>query len=174
LISTWLEDLKGLPGNRAEPGETVRLAVVGVGNELRADDAAGLLVVREIREHAAWAGDAALLALEAGPAPENLTGALRRFSPDVVLFVDAADLGEAPGSVRFVDPDRIDGLSAATHGLPLSIFAEYLSMELRCRVAVLGIQPMTLTMGAPMSMPVLEAVHILADQLRQLSIPEGP
>ena len=44
--------------------------------------------------------DGSFLCLSAGAAPENCTGLLRRFRPDLVLLVDAAEMGEAAGAVR--------------------------------------------------------------------------
>jgi hydrogenase 3 maturation protease len=82
-----------------------------------------------------------LLILEGGPAPENQTGRLRAFQPDLVLFIDAAHLEEAPGTIQFIPLESIDGMSASSHSLPLSMLARYIIHEFGCQVQVLGIQP---------------------------------
>jgi len=150
-----------LAGNR-------RTAVVGIGHELRADDAAGLLAVRLLRicssppEHA--------LFLEAGPLPESVTGPLRRFRPALVLFLDAADMGCAPGTIDWIDPRQAMGFAGGTHAFPLRDFCAYLAAELDCEVFFLGIQPLTLEFDAPVSTPVHRAVEELAGEiLRNLS-----
>jgi hydrogenase 3 maturation protease len=140
-----------------------RVAVVGVGNELNGDDAAGVLVVRRIAEM--LRATPGVLLIDAGLAPENFTGPLRRFRPDLVIEVDAADLGKPPGSASWIEPHDTDGLSASTHTLPPSVLAEFLLAELGCRVAVIGIQPVRLELNAPLSPPVERAVNGVAEQL---------
>jgi hydrogenase 3 maturation protease len=135
-----------------------RVAVVGVGHELRGDDAAGLFAARRLIE-ALRAESASLLVFEAGPAPENHTGALRQFEPDLVLFVDAAGLEAESGTVRWVDLGDITGLGASTHTLPLSTLAGFLTTQLGCDVALIGVQPGETGIGAPLSPPVSTAVE---------------
>ena len=96
------------------PGE--RIAVMGVGNVLCADDGAGMLFAELVRTKAESAG---VLVLEASTAPENFSGALRRFNPDVLFMVDAAGLAERPGAVRPVSEEQIGGTAFSTHMLPL-------------------------------------------------------
>ncbi len=140
-----------------------RVAVLGIGNELNGDDAAGVRVVRELA--ARLTATPGVLLIDGGVAPENYTGPLRRFQPDLVLEIDAAHLGEAPGTTRWVDWRDADGLSASTHTLPPSVLAEFLVAEIGCEVSLLGIQPATLEMNTPVSPAVERAVHQLADAL---------
>jgi hydrogenase 3 maturation protease len=140
-----------------------RIAVLGVGNELNGDDAAGVRVVRELA--ARLPATPGVLLIDGGVAPENFSGPLRRFQPDLVLEVDAADLGEAPGTTRWVDWREADGLSASTHTLPPSVLADYLVSELGCEVSLIGIQPACLDLNAPLSPAVGRAVRQLADAL---------
>ena len=79
----------------------MRTAMLGIGHELRGDDAAGLEVARRLQ--ALVVGQPDSLILETGPVPENFTGPLRRFAPDLVLLVDAALMGEPAGAVRWLD-----------------------------------------------------------------------
>src|SRR5512141_839488 len=79
-----------------------RIAILGIGNPLRSDDAAGVLVARRLADSALPRDLDSVLVIEAGHAPENATAGLRRFSPQVVLLVDAAEMGVAPGTVRWV------------------------------------------------------------------------
>jgi len=148
----------GLPSPRP-----ARIAIVGVGNELNGDDGAGPRVVRQLA--ARLPATPGLLLIDAGLAPENFGGPLRRFGPDLVLEIDAADHGRAPGAVVWVDWRDADGLSASTHTLPPSVFAEYLVAELGCRVGLIGIQPGALELNAPLSPAVDRACTQLADAL---------
>ena len=139
------------------PGE--RIAVMGVGNVLCADDGAGMLFAELIRAKAEEAG---VLVLEASTAPENFSGALRVSHPDVLFIVDAAQLDGRPGTVLPVPEERIGGTAFSTHMLPLSFLISYLSAECGCRVQVLGIQPASVQSGNAMCAAVRRAVDELA------------
>lgn len=143
------------------------VVVLGVGSEMRSDDAAGL--------HVATALSRAALpnvhAFEAGPAPENFTAEIRRLRPAVVVIVDCAHMDEAPGTLRLIDPLQIGGVSFGTHGLPLSVLADYLRQETGCTVLILGIQPASVDVGEALSKPVTEAVHGAAELLRDVLSP---
>jgi len=140
-----------------------RIAVVGVGNTMRGDDGAGVWVVRTLAER--LPASPHLLLIDGSTAPENFTGPLRRFRPDLVIEIDAAHLEQPPGTVAWVDWRDADGMSASTHTLPPSVLATFLSADLGCLVSLLGIQPATLEMGCGLSPDVAAAVERLADTL---------
>jgi hydrogenase 3 maturation protease len=139
------------------------MAVVGIGHELCGDDAVGVRLAGLLKT--LTGGNEALLALEAGPAPENFTGTLRRFAPDMTLLVDAALMGSDPGTVRWLDWREASGMSASTHTLPLNMLAAYLKEELGCEVALLGIQPDQTFDEAPLTSRVREAAETVAREL---------
>jgi len=148
------------------------VAVVGIGQALNGDDGAGIAVAQAL---AARLDDPRVLVVEAGAAPENQTGALRRFDPALVLFVDAADMGGAPGEVRLLDWQATTGLSASTHTLPLHVIAQYLVHELRCEVALLGIQPQQNAAMAPLSPLIADVVDEVVSGLAEaLAGPTAP
>lgn len=140
-----------------------RVAVLGVGNEQNGDDGAGVRVVKELAVR--MPVTPGVLLIDGGTAPENYTGPLRRFRPDLVLEVDAANQDEAPGTAAWLDWRDADGLSASTHTLPPSVLAKYLVSELGCKVALIGIQPARLEMGEGLSPQVARAVRRVADEL---------
>jgi hydrogenase 3 maturation protease len=92
--------------------------------------------------------------LNGGAAPENATGEIRALHPAYVLIVDAAALGEPPGTVRLIDPANVGGASFGTHGLPLTVLASYLATEIGCVVTIIGIQPASIEYGEVLSAPV--------------------
>ena len=146
--------------------KTLRIVLLGVGNELQGDDAAGLLVIRAIERR--LDSNPAVLILEGGVAPENFTANIRRFCPDVVIFLDAADMGAEPGTVQLIPLDRVDGFSASSHIQPLSVLSEFIIAEMGCRVEILGIQAQTMEMGAGVSEMVRKAAFQVADELIDL------
>jgi hydrogenase 3 maturation protease len=163
LKASWQEQLDRISQNAAQTRlsvtaapTTLKVALVGVGSELNGDDAAGVQVARRINK--ATGMPAAFIAIDAGSIPENASGVLRKFKPDLVIIVDAAALGEKPGTISWLDPEMIDGMSASSHTLPLSVLGGYLEQELGCRVAYLGIQPEQLEFAAELTSSVEDAV----------------
>lgn len=176
-LHTWkaslkpLRVLKHLTSNWAKPA---RIAILGIGNQFRSDDGAGVLIARALSDRECARDTDHLLIIEAGHAPENATGELRKFAPDLVLMIDAAEMGETPGTAKWIDEESIDGMSASTHSLPLSMLAQYLTMELNCAVALLGIQPASNEVGETVSSEVLQAVKETVNILDELiRFPEG-
>lgn len=112
---------------------------MGVGNELNGDDAAGNRVATKLLALTGF--PAHFLPINAGSLPENASGPLRRFHPDVVILVDAADFGGQVGEIRWLEAEQIGGMSASSHTLPLSVLGQFLEAELDCQVDFLGIQP---------------------------------
>jgi len=142
-----------------ESSTPARVAIVGIGNEYRSDDAAGILITRALSQQEYAADADHILVCEAGHAPENMTGELRKFAPNLVLLIDAAEIGKESGAVEWIHEEDIDGMSASTHSLPLSMLALYLRMELNCKVSLLGIQPRSNEVGETVSEEVLQAVN---------------
>jgi hydrogenase 3 maturation protease len=147
------------------PAGPKTVVVLGVGSETRSDDAAGPRVAAGISA----AGLPGVHALDAGPSPENCTAEIRRLHPSHLIIVDCAHLGKEPGALEVFAASEIAGVSFGTHGLPLSVLAEYVKTEVGCAVAVLGIQPASLEFGETMSPAVQgaveEAVRLLRDVL---------
>ena len=138
------------------------LAVVGIGSDLRGDDIAGLLVLRNLRAALARSRSKTIQLFNGGTAPENLTGEIVRFQPSHILLVDAADLGQKPGTVKLLEPETIGGVSFSTDVLPLSILADYLKRALPCRIIILGIQPGPTGFGLTPSRAISQAARRLA------------
>lgn len=143
-----------------------RLAILGIGNELYGDDAAGVIAARRLQP--ALAGRKDLLVLDVGSVPENCTGVLRRFKPDAVIMLDAAQMNAEPGTLRCLGWRDLVGLDASTHTFPLSTLAQYLSDELGCKVLLVGIQPLRGDFDVPLSSLVNTAVDSLVQTLLDL------
>ncbi len=133
---------------------TDRISIIGVGSELRGDDALGMGIARRLAKRIS---NPNCQILEAGNAPENFTSALRRHQPKLVLIVDAAQMEAPPGTVRWLTTEELANLPASTHALPLNLFAHYIQQEIGCQVALIGIQPAQTDLRAPLS-PFLKRV----------------
>ena len=148
-------------------GET-RVCILGVGTELCRDDAAGLYLVERLSERLGVpVGEARgrLLLVSGGPAPENFSGIIREFHPDLLVVVDAAFLELPAGSVQLLPEERAAGLSFSTHMLPLPMLLSYLKLACGCQACLIGIQPATTEQGIGMSPRVVEGADLLVEIL---------
>jgi hydrogenase 3 maturation protease len=141
-----------------------KVVVVGIGNPMFGDDAAGCLVARRLT------GTLGLLVIEAEDVPECYLGEIVAARPDVVVFVDAVDLGEAPGSTAVLQQDMLASYEASTHRVPLSLLAKLISRECGADVWVIAIQPRQVNLGATLSTEVAQAIVALSGLIRQ-SVP---
>jgi hydrogenase 3 maturation protease len=117
------------------------------------------------------AGQNEILVVDGGPAPENFTGLLRRFEPDLVLLIDAALIGQSPGTVCLLDCMDTDGYMPSTHTTPPNLLASYLIGELACQVALLGIQPSRTALGVQrLTPPVQKAARAIVRSLTEMLV----
>ncbi len=130
------------------------MILIGVGNELRGDDAAGLEVARRLG------------ALECEAEPTALMAAWEG-AEDVVL-VDALSSGGEPGTVRRFDasagelPEGFAGASTHGFGLGETIALARALATLPARVVVYGIEGADFRQGAGLSPAVAAAVDEVA------------
>ncbi|GEM_PF-318493 len=172
--ASWREAV-GREFERAE-----RLFVLGIGNPDRADDGAGLLCARILREELGRAkkrkGRSALKkvplqpieVLEAGEAPENAMGIIRRFRPTHVLIIDASLGGREPGEIFLVERRKIRREDLSTHRIPLTHLIRYLEQSVKCRVIVVGIEPQLVAWNRPTSRVTKKAAMKLARDILRL------
>lgn len=114
-----------------------RISILGIGNELRGDDNAGVAAARSLASLATeW-----LQVIEGAHAPENQLGIICRFEPDLVLMIDAVDMDQAPGQIAWIEWRSTSGISASTHTMPLYMIGKYLHCMTGCQIALIGIQP---------------------------------
>lgn len=142
-----------------------RIAILGVGSDLRADDAAGELVLEKLKALPGVASAKPEVRLFFGEtAPENLTGEIRKFNPSHIIIIDSADMGQKPGSVELIPLENIGGISFSTHRIPTKVMVDYLLNLLKCDVTMIGIQPKSVSFGEAVS----EEVKHSADQIAAL------
>lgn len=141
-----------------------KIGFLGVGNPLRADDSVGLYIVAGLQEHLEGKTGKQLQFYQGESAPENFSGAIREFAPQVLFIFDAAELNEDPGDFRLIECDQIGGASFCTHMLPLKILANYLVATAGCEVIVVGVQPKYLEFAYPLSQAVEKAAGQFIDE----------
>ena len=148
-----------------------KIAILGVGSELRADDIAGILAAQELEKASKQISGSIDIKIFLGyTAPENLSGEIKKYGPTHVIIIDTADIGKKPGEVALFTPDDAGGISFSTHKLPIKVLASYLTQSFDCKVIIIGIQPKTLDFGKPVSGEVKEAVKSVAKTLEEVII----
>lgn len=150
--------------------------VLGIGNRLGGDDAAGTFVVDMLnqKQHRAKAVlPAEIMAIDASTAPESYTSVIRRHRPDLLILVDAADMGLPPGALRTIMPEKISVLSFSTHHIPLPMFISYVK-KFCGKILLVGVQPEQTETGTGISKAVRKSVKKLAEAILEGQVAEIP
>jgi hydrogenase 3 maturation protease len=134
--------------------EEKKIAVLGIGSEIRGDDAVGLEIVGRLEEYPLR--DVLLLKTET--VPESFTSVLRKFNPTHILMIDAAHLGGEPGEAKIIPTQMICDVCVSTHKLPLTVLANYLSSK----VTLVGIQPRSIAFGTSITRELKAAATKIA------------
>lgn len=141
--------------------------LIGIGDDLLADDGIGCQVAAHL-SHPDW------LTYNIGTIPENFIKRIRDTHPDILVMVDAAQMGLPPGSIRIVPPSRVADAGFGTHQLPLDTLYDVVSPSCE-EVMIIGIQPGIIDFGEEMTDPVRKAgerlISLLAsNSYRQLEV----
>lgn len=148
-----------------------RIAFLAIGSDLRADDSAGILVGRSLERHILKKKTRIPAKVFFGfTAPENITGEIKKFRPTHLVIIDSADMGKRPGEAELLEAEAEGkSISFTTHQLPVKVLVAYLLAFLKCKVAIIGIQPKTTKFGLTVSREVMLSVkRISADLLQEL------
>ncbi|MFC1453759.1 hydrogenase 3 maturation endopeptidase HyCI [Verrucomicrobiota bacterium] len=161
---------------RALLKDALRVAIVGIGSDLRGDDAGGLLVLEYLRgrlktssrpsmNKSRQSNKPMIKLFNGGTAPENLTGEIRRFNPGHLIMIDAVDLAKKAGTIELVDLQKTANTVFLTHKLPIKLMLDFMAAEMEFITIFIGIQPKSLDFGVPVSSEVTRAVRELGDLL---------
>jgi hydrogenase maturation protease len=143
--------------------------VLGIGNTLMSDDGVGIHVIHHLQGlQAGWhLHDGDIEILDGGTLGFLLVDRLSE--ADGMVVVDAANLGEAAGTVRVMDDAEVDrflndspSLSVHEVGLVDLLQMMTLSGQAPRRRALVGIQPETIGWGTEMSPAVAAGIPAAA------------
>jgi len=130
------------------------LLFVGIGNTLKGDDGAGCEVIKQLQQSL----KVNFALLDAGSAPENYTKTIKDYKPKTIVFLDAVEMGERPGTTKIIDEKEIASGYFGTHNMPLNMFIDYIKQETGAQIFFLGIQPKSVKFGEGLCAEVQEAV----------------
>jgi hydrogenase maturation protease len=139
--------------------------IIGIGNEYRCDDAAGLIVARRLKERLAGSP----IVLEQSGEGAALMEAWR--GAEIVFIIDATLSGAAPGTIRQFDgraqPIPKNGFRCSTHAFSLAEAIELARAlgELPRLLIVYGIEGESFAAGLGLSPEVEKAADEVAGQL---------
>ncbi len=139
-----------------------RLVFLGIGNELRHDDAAGLVIVEKLRPHVK---DPTVTIINCADIPENFTGHVKRLDPACIVLIDAADFGGHPGEAHVFALSDIENAGISTHKASLAVLGTYLRSETGASIFIIGIQPDSTEFGSGLTQTLHEASDAIAEAI---------
>lgn len=141
----------------------MRIVVLCIGNREGGDDAIGPFIADEISKIKLKD----ITVIDAGIAPENFTGVIKRYNPHRLIIIDAVEMGLHPGEVRRVPSEKIGVMHISTHGIPLSVIIKYLNQYVN-DIILIGVQPKN--MQGPISKEVGKSVESIIKSIISESV----
>lgn len=149
-----------------------RTLILGLGNTLMTDEALGVMVIRHLQAEGAFAdlGDVGLL--DGGTLSFTLAAPIGD-SPRLIV-VDAAIMGERPGTVRVFEGEAMDrqlsGRGKSVHEVSLMDLMDMarITASLPRRRALVGVEPALIEWGDQLSPEVAAAVPLAMARIREL------
>jgi hydrogenase 3 maturation protease len=135
--------------------------ILGVGNPAHGDDGIGPYLVKRLL------GKVTIPVLDAGSVPEKSLAIIESSGVDLVLIVDAADLGATPGEISILELDQLKDLGVSTHTANLSLLFNIIPKNKRPRGLLIAVQPGSTT-GKVLSTEVRNALDGLEHVMLQL------
>ncbi len=140
--------------------------VVGIGNPVRGDDAAGLLAVQTV--------GTSETVVEHDGEPASLMALWQGY--EAVMLIDAVSTGNRPGTIVEIDVVRSrlpDGLCRSTHALGPAEAVELARAlgKLPAEVTLIGIEGKDYSFGSGLSAEVEAAVDRVVERVRRFVRP---
>jgi hydrogenase 3 maturation protease len=148
-----------------ELGEKIRgqrMVILGLGNSMHGDDGVGPAIIDHLR------GRVEATLIDAEEVPENHLGQIEAARPEVVIIIDAIEMGTEPGDVVVFEISQVDSWGKLTHNPTLGMLARVIHACTGAEVVVVGIQPASAKFGAGLSAPVLQALHTLGEWFQKI------
>lgn len=158
----------GIPRFRASrlpsPGETNRIAVIGLGNVLFSDEGVGVATAAELSKRFTFSP--AIDIVDGGTMGLDLLPFFQ--DRDRIVIIDAVDFGKEPGHAACLNQDEIRSvlnpkLSVHHVGLADLLLAAKLTRMQPLDLCLIGIQPGSLAVGLRMTRAIEQSVDKLVD-----------
>jgi hydrogenase maturation protease len=136
---------------------------VGIGNQLRQDDGAGVYISTRILE------TENIRVITAEASIENYIGKINSTKHDLLVLIDCTDMNSPPGTWDLILPEQVSDMTFNTHNISLKKLSGFFEKE----VLVLAIQPETVAFGENLSYIVLEACRQIIDLINKKEVQNG-
>ncbi len=142
-----------------------RIAILGIGNDLRTDDGLGPYVINSLKTN-----HQDILIENVGSVPEGFARPLAEFGAERIIMIDAADMRKPPGHVELVTKNRIGGIALSTHSMPLSMLMYYLEQQTKGVTILLGVQPASILFGEGLTPEIQKVAKKIISTLDSLLV----
>lgn len=142
------------------------LVVLGVGSELRGDDAWAYHLIIRLKKfvpldvHCIWGATL----------PENFIKPIVKLKPAEVLICDAGGFNASPGTLRIFSPDNVKDEIIFSHRLPLKLLSSQIKERCNCPTHLLLMQPQNLEFSTELSPPIKKSVNQLIATIRKILV----
>ena len=116
-----------------------RIAIVGIGNLMKADDGAGMVMAAALKKR--LAGFSEIRTYETGTTPENHLAAIIAFKPEIIYLIDAADFRGEVGEFKLFPAHQVKSQGFSTHAISISLIIRFLKLQTEAEIFLLAIQP---------------------------------
>jgi hydrogenase 3 maturation protease len=164
---SWQNTIKEFTAGNA------RIAILGIGNIRKGDDAAGALCADTLKVKFGPAISDHIKIVNGGETPENFTGDIRHFSPSHVIIIDAVIAGHQPGAIFIVEPEKIENTDVSTHRMPLTMLYRFLEESIGSHVIMIGIEPEKVDLDTKISKSVQSSIELIVNHLFLLLSPNN-
>ena len=150
------------------------VCLMGLGNTDYSDDGFGVCladaITRRLEPNEVDSSD--FMVVNAGVMPERLIGSITEKNFDHLLFLDAVEFGEVPGSVLFLNAEGIANRfpQISTHKISLSLMAKWVEESAKTRTWLLGVQPASIKAAHGLTPALQTTLTILDDLIYDLRI----
>ena len=112
------------------------MLILGIGNRMRGDDGVGSILAERLGKR-----NPHIPIIDAGDVPENYLGPIENSGADLVLVLDAADLGASPGDLSLIEMNQVKQMGVSTHTANLGLIFRVIPKSRRPEAILLAIQP---------------------------------
>lgn len=136
--------------------------IIGIGNTLRGDDAAGIALLEQLEKlgypHS----------FNCGANPENYLYKIAGYPAKYRLWVDAIQFRGKPGEWKIFNRDEVAVYDISTHNFSPDLLSCFLENIKTATDFFLGIQPLQMQLGTPLSLEVKQTVDWLSRTIIQI------
>jgi hydrogenase 3 maturation protease len=140
--------------------------IVGIGNTLKGDDAAGMLVCEQLKK-----AEISACIIDAGTVPENYIQPIIKKAPRNLILIDAIDFNALPGAIEIFKTEQLSSIAISTHSLSPHLFMDVIFQSIKPQIYCIGIQPAHMHLGHPVSVEVSQAIELLCNILTEIFPP---